>query len=347
MNYVHIELLSELIDRYKEKAEALTAPDADFSDVCYFGILNEENISYDKNQTERLRILTGIQFIENIAPFEDLIRFLLTEEIEARERDSFQGFGIALKLAVWLIKKFYREKDEELFAKAKNANFDTYCGFNAKDIGESFFKKDIAQFDMDESIILTLYLREYILCGKLIELWKGEQTEWNVKNLNRLISYERGRKNSEGELSALNMLFELESDNMSDWDYCSLSNDIASKQIELHQIQSAFETARRMMPKLAKVDNWQSYGLGRSIMEMCMDIVILCDKFSATQIWNFTKPHLSKMKEMPWNLYEKAAKAADIMSEPRLSKSLRRRLEKEKQKLRAFRLSKFRRGRKG
>ena len=269
MKNEHTEILNEMIEHYKENAKNLLKPDADFSEVCYLAKTDKEYGTYDGNYINRYRILTGIQFIENSAPYEDLIRYLFIEEIKDRETNSFQGIGDALNLAVWLIKQFRREEDAELFSRAKNANFDTACGFNVDDLAENYFKIDISDYDIGECICLALDLHEYLCYDRLLELWSRVQSEWNEINLNQLRSFERQRKNAKGELTALLKLFELKKEAMNDWDYCSLSNDIAEKQIELGQIQEAYDTVSRMFPRLAKIAGWQNIGLGRFIMETC------------------------------------------------------------------------------
>ena len=321
-----------MITTCKENAKKLLQPDADFSEVCYLAeIVGEYGGTADGNYVNRKRILVGILFTEDKTPYENLIRYLLIEEIKDRETHWLQGIGLALELAVFLLKPFSREEDVKLFAKAKKANFDTFAGFDADNL---FFKSDVSNFAIDEAIRLAQDLEEYEYSASLIELWKNEQIEWDEKNLTQLHSYERFQKNAEGELAALLALFALKKEKANDWDFCSLAQDIAKKQLELGQMQAAFETVQQMLPRLMKVDGWQNVGLGRFIMEVCMDLVIASDKQDALQIWNHMKLHLSKMKNMHWNLYEKAANAAAKMRDNGLSKSLLDALEWEKKKLR-------------
>ena len=330
MKNEHIEMINEMIVPYKENAKNLLNPDADFSEVCYRAKTDKKYGTYDGNHINRYRILTGIRFIRDSAPYEELIRYLLVEEIKDRETNSFQGIGDALNLAVWLTKQFHKEEDAELFSRAKNANFDTACGFNANDLSENYFKTNICDFDIVECIWLTLDLQEHTYYDRLLELWKSEQTEWNEKRLNQLRSFERQRKNVRGELAALLKLFELKKRAVTDWDYCSLSNDIAEKQIELGQIQEAYDTVSRMLPRLEIIVGWENIGSGRFIMERCMDIIISGNKQDASHLWNYMKPHAVQMKHMHWKLHEKIAKAAEIMGDLRLSKLFIKQLDKEK-----------------
>jgi len=193
------EMLAAMIVPYKVMAKTLLLPNADFSSVCYSAKKDEINTSviYDGNQANRYGILTGIRFADDKAAYEDLIRYLLIEEIVGRETDTLQGFGDELALAVWLIKQFRREQDTELFSRAKKANFDTHCGFNADYIDDTYFKSDIAKMDIDECVWLALNLREYDYADRLIELWKSEQTIWDEKSLKLLHFYETRRRKSD------------------------------------------------------------------------------------------------------------------------------------------------------
>jgi ferritin-like metal-binding protein YciE len=63
-----------------------------------------------------------------------------------------------------------------------------------------------------------------------------------------------------------------------------------------------------------------------------MDIVVLGDKQNALLIWGSMKSHVKKMKNMHWNLYEKAAKAAGLMGDTKLAETFLQRLDQEKRK---------------
>ena len=332
----HTKIVSEMIATYKVNAKKLLEANADFSEVCYLSTEDEKLGTYDSNQTNRYRILVGIQFTEDIIPYENLIRYLLLEEIKDRETNSFQGYGNELNLAVWLIKTFCKESDLELFERAKKANFDTYCGFDAEDIHINYFESDVTTLDIDDCLELALDLQENNYSHKLLKLWKSNQTSWNEDNLNQLRWYEHRRKNTVGELDTLIKLFELKGKNAYDWDYCSLSEKIANKQIELRQIPAAFSTIIQMLPRLMNINEWQRVGLGQFIMEDCMDIVILGDEQIAEQIWYAMKPHAIAMENMywmHWNLYKKSAKAADKMGDSELSQIFLERLNKEQKGL--------------
>jgi len=158
---------------------------------------------------------------------------------------------------------------------------------------------------------------------RLIEIWKGEECTWNERNLNQLRFYEEVRKNPRGELEALFKIFELKTENASDWDYCLLLSDIAEKQVELEEIQEAFDTVLKMLPRLKNICDWKNFGLGRSFIGTCMDIIISGSSDNAIQLWNYMKPYVVKMEYID---YEKVATAADKMGDEDLSKLFLKRL---------------------
>lgn len=61
---------------------------------------------------------------------EDAVRELFETEITARENESFQGIGANIEILTVLLRKYDNPNDESLFERAKNANFDCYCGYD-------------------------------------------------------------------------------------------------------------------------------------------------------------------------------------------------------------------------
>jgi len=343
MSSKHTKILAEMIAPHKERAAKLLQPNPDLSQVSYLASKHQRFGTYDGNQLNRYRIMTGIRFTADKTPYEDLIRYLLTEEIKDRETNSFQGLSNDLLLGVWLMKKFHNKSNAELFSRAKKANFDTYCGFNPDTINEEYFKDNITHIDISECIRLALHLdghdalspniEKHDYAGRLIELWKTQQTTWDEYNLKQLATYEKRRINPAGELDALLNLLPLKQETANDRDICSLLNNIAKKHIELGQIPEAFTTVSRLLPRLVQVEGWENVGLGRSIMETCMDVIIEGDMHTASQIWSVVKPHATAMSNMHWNLYEKSAFAADKMGDDAISETFLQRLEDDRKKM--------------
>jgi cytochrome c2 len=85
--------------------------------------------THDRNQPERLRLAHILQ-VAAVADDVGLVRFALDEEITARQRDSFQGCGDALRILSLLLLEHGGGDLEDTwrFWRAKTANFDTFAG---------------------------------------------------------------------------------------------------------------------------------------------------------------------------------------------------------------------------
>ena len=117
-----------------------------------------------------------------------------------------------------------------------------------------------------------------------------------------------------------------------DWDFCSEINQIIALQLSSNNVQNAYNNALQVIPRIEKIDDWQGVGFGRFFIEYCMDI-IAAEHPESNSLWQSACPHVKKMsKNMHWNLYEKAAKAAEKMEDDVLSRKLLKRLECERTK---------------
>ena len=322
----HVEILRDMVAPYQEDAKSLLRPDADFSHVRYSKRKDKKYGTYDGNYIARYRVLTGIQFTEDKAPYADLIRRLFMEEVTDGETNSFQGCG-ALDLASWLLKAVHAE-DDVLLEKAKNANFDTFCGFDPDHIDKDSFTSDLSTLTTEDGLQLALCVEESSYANRLLGLWKNEQSEWNANNLQQLRFFEQQLGNTKEELSVLRQLFTLTKDILNDWDYCALSVTIAERQIDLNHPNKAFQVMWRMMPRLRRISHWRKVGLGRSAMAVCMDVVISGDEETASRMWRRIKPDATKMKKnMYLGLYKKSIQAAARMGDDKLARSLKKNMK--------------------
>jgi hypothetical protein len=97
-----------------EKLKNLPTEDKEYSDINY---------------QNRKEILIALQFYKEDTD-EELIKFLFEEEIKDRKKDPFQGNTESLNRGGFLLSTFKQSKYVWLFIEAKNANFDTHCGFD-------------------------------------------------------------------------------------------------------------------------------------------------------------------------------------------------------------------------
>ncbi len=100
-----------------------------WGEAAYEEAQSDARGGYDENEKARYALLIQIQYDFQESDRE-LIHYLFEQEVTAREKDSFQGVGNSLWLGAFLLAKFNNPNDIPIFYRAKNANFDTYCGFD-------------------------------------------------------------------------------------------------------------------------------------------------------------------------------------------------------------------------
>lgn len=123
---------------------------------------SQHNHTYDENEKARYALLIELQY--DLKEDLGLVRYLLEQEIIARENGSVAGAGEALLLNIYLLAKFNSYEDVVLFHSAKYANFDASCAVDSrflsyalKDKSEAFIEqhypeiyKTIRQCDSQE-----------------------------------------------------------------------------------------------------------------------------------------------------------------------------------------------------
>ncbi len=314
------ELLQNMLMPYEQQLYQLNQPNADRSEVCYSPGKDEKYGTYDKNFTTRFRILTAIQFQSDPLPYESLILLMLEEEIKDRESNSFQGCG-NLELITWLVKKIGTPNLDKQFKRAKEANFDTHCGFDYESIGRNYFQDDVSALDTEECFLLAIDLGVPEYQDMFIDLWKSEQNEWNADVLKKLKLFEKLRKNMAGELAAAQQLFDLQKDGLSEWDTCSGLQTIMNLHLQLDDTENAYRILTEILTHLDNIE-WRHIGLGRFIMENCMDLLIAAPEYR-DHLWVWALPNILKMQDsMHGNLYSKAARAAELFGETDLAAML-------------------------
>lgn len=109
---------------------------------------------YDDNAENRHKVCVALQFDRRAEDLE-LVRFLFEQEVLRAENDPSQGGGDDLELCAYLLALAKDPKDLPLFLRAKQANFDTECGFS----GECLFYCGVEQTKklLKESELLERY----------------------------------------------------------------------------------------------------------------------------------------------------------------------------------------------
>ena len=140
----------------------------------------EEYADIDENYGARGRVLYGLRFgaAEVGEPErEQMVRELFEQEIIAREKSSFQGISSNLELLSVLMEQYRKPEDKPMYERAKNANFDCYCGFGIDESYAEQYPADIYEYSLVDSIYLAneLDMKEKLL--RLVDIYKSEGIE--------------------------------------------------------------------------------------------------------------------------------------------------------------------------
>lgn len=328
------DIMKSLIQYYRIELETVLSH-GDISHYCYKKAVDKSYGTYDANYTNRLRLSLTILYSPEIekSKLESLIRKLYMEELKDRETNSFQGIGTVLEVLSILLKEYGRIEDLKLFERAKNANFDCACGFEA---GFPKYRRNIYDLDLFSCIYMADDLYEEEVLSSLIDEWIYQEREWNLENLKDLCRLEKLRKNSKGEIIALEKIADEIKDSSDHWQICSLLHKYSRKLIDLKEYKKAWGIIKELRPHLYEVyEDWYNVNLGRDILEDCMDLIISkSPEIPINEIWSWSKPFIIKAKKnMHWDLYEKAALASQELGNLKLSKKLIKMLDKEKKEL--------------
>lgn len=104
-----------------------------------------------------------------------------------RERNSFQGIGSGLRVLTALLGRYNGHgRYEELFRRAKNANFDCACGYDPEDGVDENFENN--------SLLDCIYLCQEMdykdVMAEMVDEWK-QDTENGPGRDGRLIEFNR------------------------------------------------------------------------------------------------------------------------------------------------------------
>ncbi|TCS95747.1 hypothetical protein [Hazenella coriacea] len=94
-------------------------------------VKNEEAYFEDENYLKRYALAIELQY-HWTPDDQELVRFLMKNEVESQWYDGWQGIGPSLVLISYLLTKSKNPENVWLFEEAKWANFDTYCGYDSE-----------------------------------------------------------------------------------------------------------------------------------------------------------------------------------------------------------------------
>lgn len=120
-----------MLEPYQALLERLRADPAAWTECAFVRAPREKQELYDRRSLPRLGALLCLQYDRRDADH-PLTRYLFEQEVGPARLAPFQGVPESLLLGTFLLARYRDPADVELFWKAREANFDTACGFPAE-----------------------------------------------------------------------------------------------------------------------------------------------------------------------------------------------------------------------
>lgn len=120
-----------MLQPYQELLQHLRDDPGTWPELAYAPEPHPEWTRVDANYARRLGVLVCLQY-DRRPEDHALVRYLFEQEVAARKDDPFQGDSPALHLGAFLLARYRSGADVPLLWQAKQANFDTWCGFDAR-----------------------------------------------------------------------------------------------------------------------------------------------------------------------------------------------------------------------
>ena len=281
----------------------------DYSAVCYKGYKDKEYGLRDENYTNRMRFAYYLLY-ERIDD-ENVIARLFEEELRDRETNAFQGIGNTIQILTCLLKRYDGSKKyEELFARAKNANFDCACGYDV----DYEMNDDIYSNDLLDCIYLTQDLDYKDVMSELVEEWKGNIKEWNDSNRGTLIRFNTFlNRESENEIIYQEILTSVCQTGKT-FDIVRAYKDVIHYYVTNKKYDLAYDYLQKLMES-ADFEEVKHIRLFQYVLEDSMEIICSYpDK--AHELWDWAKENLQRQTNMFGNLFTKSIAAAHSVNDP-------------------------------
>lgn len=331
MERKEIQIFKNILLKYKSELDSYINGTGDFSKVCYKEGVDKEFGSYDINTTNRYKIAAAILFLTQPASpkEEDITRKLFIEEIKARENDDWQGIGDNLQILAACLYEYHKDEDIKLFERAKDANFDTFCGF---EVNPSFYTRTVENLTIDDCIYILYNLEEKEVLPELVDIWKNQQTIWNEDTYRNMKEYNNYIGNYDEELKAISIIASFKEKFSPQSFY--IGQEYMDKLVKYEKYEKAFFILKEYKKYFKTLDNWESAYSAREFANTCMNFIINDNNCNRRIfIWNYVKPYLkNKQKSKSISLMENVIKASGIMREYNLKKKFKKLCLKEKSK---------------
>ena len=296
--------------------------------------ISESGYTFDQNEKTRFALLIELQY-DLKDEDSDLIRYLLRQEIIARENGSIDSAGDALLLNIYLLAQFNNYKDVILFHDAKYSNFDASCAVDTrfilyalKDKDEDFIKQNLPEIYND----IKKCDSETQCKSALTEWWeslsdvypKKAQDEYSYTLYERSLyfnNYDLAReylekwkeetpdsadknsvlKHAYGELEEYSKVIELLKEELaaidSHWDRTSCYHSLLEFYSKSNQSLEGLEVVKLINNELKQFNDWKGNGLGRMTIEQIFEFSLLTDNHEiAIEAFNIGYKWLGKIR---------------------------------------------------
>ena len=152
--------------------------DRSYWDFLAFAPTGDAESWKDENYRLRFRVVISLQYDLELRDGE-LLRYVFDQETLYVEESPYQGLTEALQVSGWLLAQQAELDDVPRFIRAKNANFDTYCGFAIEHVFSTGYDETIAWLQgraLRDSVEAEI-LEKCELNQTLIDQWFERQRE--------------------------------------------------------------------------------------------------------------------------------------------------------------------------
>ena len=218
-----------MINKYIQTLDKIRKNESSISGYLYEEGKDQKGYSCDLNSGKRFCILIALQYNRRESDEQILEQFMATE-IEMHKNAPFQGLHKSLRLNAFLLSEFNKPEYSILFARAKNSNFDTHCGFDSEYIvsaGVTETYEYLKGIENEETEAI------YEILGKTpkdcyhseadIRKWKSRMKEWFPSEYNPNLDEELQLAIDLGEDDILINKIEEWKKTISDWNTSTLN----------------------------------------------------------------------------------------------------------------------------
>ena len=311
---------------------------------------NGHEYNYDVNAKARYALLIELQYDLQIQD-ENLVRYLLKQEILASETNSMGGVNDSLILNAYLLGGFKNPNDIILFYNAKHSNFDAsfvidneFMFYALKNKTETFIKNYFPEIHDDLKEIYSQYY-----CNDALEDWWAhlsndypeQEVDEDLYDLYQRSVYFKDFKLAKKHLEAWNevtpdsinkksvlkyayielkeysQIIELLKEELatsnSHWDSVSCYRDLLDFYTRTEQSENPSKTADCIDKELEKFSDWKNVGLGRMTIEQIFEFSLLTDNTAfGIKAFNIAYKWLRKIKyDLSYVGLDTALKAAN------------------------------------